>query len=48
MQAKHLVLNAIVERASELAFAPSFKAASIVEGELGDYAAAAGAALLSG
>ncbi|HEX3101114.1 MAG TPA: ROK family protein [Pyrinomonadaceae bacterium] len=48
MEAKHLVLNAIKERASELSFAPSFKAAKIVAGELGPFAAAAGAALLSG
>ena len=48
MQAKQLVLDAIIERARELSFAPSFDAASIVEGELGDYAAAAGAALLTG
>ncbi len=47
MEAKHLVLDAIIERARELSFAPSFNAATIVEGELGPYAAAAGAALLS-
>ena len=47
MEAKQLVLDAIIERARELSFAPSFNAASIVEGELGEYAAAAGAALLS-
>lgn len=47
MQAKHLVLDAIIERARELAFAPSFAAVSIIGGELGDYAAAAGAALLT-
>ena len=47
MQAKHLVLDAIIERARELSFAPSFDAASILEGELGEYAAAAGAALLA-
>jgi len=48
MEAKDLVLDAIKERASELSFAPSFKASRIVAGELGSYAAAAGAALLSG
>lgn len=48
MQAKQLVLDAIVERARELSFAPSFNATSIVEGELGGNAAAAGAALISG
>ena len=47
MEAKQLVLDAIIERARELSFAPSFEAAKIVEGELGPYAAAAGAALLS-
>ena len=47
MQAKQLVLDAIIERAQELSFAPSFAAVSIVEGELGEYAAAAGAALLA-
>ena len=48
MQAKQLVLNAIVERARELSFSPSFNSTSIVEGELGINAAAAGAALISG
>ena len=47
MAAKHLVLDAIIDRARELTFAPSFIAAKIVEGSLGEYAAAAGAALLS-
>ena len=47
MQAKHLVLNAIIERARELSFTLSFESTSIVEGELGENAAAIGAALLS-
>ena len=47
MEAKHLVLDAIIERARELSFAPSFEATSIVEGELGLYAAAVGVALLA-
>ncbi len=47
MDAKNLVLDAIVERARELSFAPSFEAVSIVEGELGEFAAATGAALLA-
>ena len=47
MQAKELVLDAIVERARELSFAPSFASTVIVEGELGSNAAAAGAALLA-
>ncbi len=48
MQAKQLVLDAIVERARELSFKPAFDSTTIVEGELGSYAAAIGAALLSG
>jgi glucokinase len=48
MQAKHLVLHALVERARELSFAPSFNSTSIVEGELGANAAAIGAAFISG
>lgn len=47
MQAKHVVLDAIIERAKELSFDPSFAATSIVEGELGINAASAGAALIS-
>lgn len=46
MEAKTLVLDAIIERARELSFEPSFNSTTIVEGELGPYAAAAGAALL--
>ena len=48
MQAKQLVLDAIVERTRELSFKPAFDSTTIVEGELGSYAAAIGAALLSG
>jgi predicted NBD/HSP70 family sugar kinase len=48
MQAKHVVLNAIIERARELSFEPSFASTSIVEGELGMNAAAIGAAYISG
>jgi len=47
MDAKKLVLDAIIERARELSFAPSFAAVSIVEGQLGEFAAATGAALLA-
>lgn len=47
MEAKHLVLDAIVERARELSFAPSFGSTSIVEGELGINAAAIGAAYIT-
>jgi glucokinase len=48
MEAKHLVLDAIVERARELSFSPSFGSTSIVEGELGINAAAIGAAYITG
>ncbi len=47
MQAEHLVLNAIIGRARELSFAPSFEKTQIVEGKLGENAAAIGAALLA-
>jgi glucokinase len=45
-KAKHLVLEAIVARARELSFGPSFRSTTIVEGKLGDDASAIGAALL--
>lgn len=48
MQAKHLVLGGIVQRARELSFAPNFETVEIVEGELGQNAGATGVALLSG
>ena len=48
MAAKQLVLNAIVERARELSFTPSFESTSVVEGELGGNAAAVGAAFICG
>lgn len=47
MEAKQIVLEAITERAKELSFAPSFETVKIVEGELGENAAAIGAALLA-
>ena len=47
MQAEHFVLDAIIRRARETAFAPSFETTQIVEGKLGDIAPAVGAALLS-
>jgi predicted NBD/HSP70 family sugar kinase len=47
MEAKHIVLDAIKSRARELSFEPSFNSTKIVGGELGAYAAAAGAALLA-
>lgn len=47
MQAEHLVLDAIIYRARELSFAPSFAATQILEGKLGENAAAVGVAFLS-
>jgi glucokinase len=47
MGSKQLVLDAIVERARELSFAPSFRSTSIIAGELGRDASAIGAALVS-
>lgn len=47
MQAGNLVLDAIIESAKTLAFAPSFAATQIVSGELGGNASAIGVALLS-
>ena len=47
MQAEHYVLDAIIRRARELSFKPSFDSTEIVEGELGETAAAIGAALMS-
>jgi glucokinase len=48
VKAKHLVLEAIVDRARELSFGPSFDSTNIFEGALGDNAAAIGVAMLSG
>jgi glucokinase len=47
MQAANIVLDAIIYRAKELSFAPSFEATQIVESELGENAAAVGVALMS-
>jgi glucokinase len=47
IQTKQLVLDAIIEHAGRFSFTPSFESTSIVEGELGENAAAIGAALLS-
>ena len=47
MQAGNVVISGIIGRAKELSFAPSFETTKIVEGELGENAAAVGAALLS-
>lgn len=48
MDAGHYVLDAVVSRARELSFGPSFNSTRIVAGTLGRNAAAAGAALLAG
>jgi glucokinase len=45
--ADHTLLDAIIVRARELSFRPTFDATSIVAGQLGDKAAAIGVALLS-
>jgi glucokinase len=47
MHAGHLVLDAVVRRARELSFGPSFEHADIAAGELGENAAAIGAALIA-
>lgn len=47
MQAEHLVLDAIISRAKEISFTPSFETTEIVEGQLGENATAVGVALLS-
>ena len=47
MQAADIVLEAIIERARQLSFKPSFAATQIVAGELVERATAVGAALLS-
>ena len=47
MEADNIVLDSIIRRARELTFAPSFEATQIVSGNLGENAAAIGAALLS-
>lgn len=47
MQTEHIVLDAIIKKAQEFSFKPSFEATQIVTGELGSKAAAIGAALLS-
>ncbi|MEJ7624679.1 MAG: ROK family protein [Pyrinomonadaceae bacterium] len=46
MGAKQVVIDAIVDRAKELSFEPSFRSTTIVEGELGMNAAAIGAAFI--
>jgi glucokinase len=47
MEASNIVLDAIIYRAKELSFAPSFEATKIVESKFGENAASVGAALLS-
>lgn len=47
VEADNIVLGAIIKRARELTFTPSFDATEIVRNKLGENAAAVGAALLS-
>jgi glucokinase len=47
MQAEDIVLHAIIERARQMSFKPSFQTTRIIAGELGATATAAGVALLS-
>jgi glucokinase len=47
MQAGELLLDSIIRSARELSFSPSFESTQILAGELGDLAAATGAALLA-
>lgn len=47
MEAGKVVLDSIIRRARELSFTPSFNSTRIVAGELGQTAAASGAALLA-
>jgi len=47
MEAENIVLGAIMRRARELTFAPSFEATEIIGGKLGENAAAVGAGFLS-
>lgn len=47
MDARHLVLDAVISRAKELSFGPSFEITKIVAGELGGNAAAIGVALIA-
>ncbi|MDQ3040915.1 MAG: ROK family protein [Acidobacteriota bacterium] len=47
IEAENIVLDAIIRRAKELTFAPSFEATQILGSRLGENAAAAGAGLLS-
>lgn len=48
MKAKHLVLDAIIARARDLSFPKAFQSTEIVQGELGENAAAVGAAFIGG
>jgi glucokinase len=47
MQVRSVVLGGIIARAKELSFTPSFETTEIVQGTLGENAAATGAAILS-
>ena len=48
MKARHLVLDAIIARSRDLSFPKAFESTEIVQAEIGNEAAAAGAALLAG
>ncbi len=48
MQAGDVVLDAVIRRAKELSFSPSFENTGIVAGELGENAPAIGVALIAG
>ncbi len=48
MEARHLVLDAIIARARYLSFPKAFESTEIVQGELGPNAAAVGAAFIAG
>lgn len=47
MQAEHLVLDSVINRARELSFSPSFNSTEILRGELKENATSIGVALLS-
>lgn len=47
MHARHFVIDSIVNRARELSFTPSFERTEILPGEINEYAAAIGVALIA-
>ena len=46
MHARHFVIDAVIGRARELSFSPSFESTRILAGQLDENAAAIGAALI--